>query len=244
MAEKEEAPAPPGEEAVAAAKVPVEDLSNAARFNSLFFEAVSYLAQGRTANASEVLISLRQQAALRGYKNLPTYSFTLLERATTAAEKGRMVDAKFLAERAVELSPNDARVHFSAASRHEIIGVGKASEFFFLGITEIWRRPSALFTAGSNLFLLFLSAVTLSLFLICIVQFALHGTHVYRAIKGLNPRKLASPAAILLFGAALIVPMFGGVLFAIACWTLLISRTVPGAKWLFASTGVVILCWG
>ncbi len=214
------------------------------KMKKAFASALNRIQTDEMGLAAKHLSSLQQTASEEGYLNLSDYSMDLLSVAQQAESEGKTADVRFLASHAVELSPRDPRVLFLAASLYSSIGWSSASSYAIEGLKKLPEYPLVAATLMLNTVLLLLAAATLALFVVCVVQLVRNTERIFAFCSGIGPRAYRGYAAVGLLAGVMILPFLGGLLFALGCWAIVISRIRESARFLPALVGAVILAWG
>jgi len=212
-------------------------------YEKMFHRAFSKISIGDMGGASAILRELRSKAFEEEYLNLSSFSIDLLDRARKESAAGNHVEARFLASWAETLSPEDSKVQLIIASLKESIGSNGAFSAFRKSLQFASMSPLFVSKFMVNAALLALVGMTLSLFLVCLIQLARNSELLVLNISKKFPdnyKGLIGPPFVLLL---LVVPLYFGLLPALACWSLLLSRYVKSCRWLAALVGAIILSW-
>jgi tetratricopeptide (TPR) repeat protein len=212
--------------------------------SELFYRSIKSAQSGDFAEAGAGFGRLRENAEQYGYRNYPDFSFELLNAAKTAKEKGETEELRFYVNHATALSPKDARVQLIAASFYEVVGYAKAAERLLQAAKLLPSQPVLFYTFVVNLLLTALIGITVALFTVLIVQVLRSGGKLHSALVGLLPRKSAGILAPIGMLLVLIVPLFFGVICAIAVWALLLSYSKKSCQWVAAISGCLAIAWG
>ena len=230
----------PGEKSVAKSVA----VSSEPQLSRAYYQALISIYEEQFGEAATSLKKLKSTAVDLGYINLPDYSFELLNRATAALNNGKREQAIFLVNHAVALSPEDARVNAVAATFHSLVGFKSAAGYAWTSFRFLMRHPIMLVGIVLNIFFVSLAAITISLFIVCMVQLIRSGELLFNTIAGELPRWMMGVGAIVGLLALFLLPIFGGILCATSCWGLALSRCKPSCRWLGAIAGALTLCWG
>ncbi len=209
----------------------------------LFEDVQRALSSDNYAEAGNLLGNLKEHAEMLGYKNLPEYSWKLIERAELLASSGKQTEAGFLVRRAVELSPADARVRLTASSFFETLGKPDAIDYLRDGFTMLPDQPSSAVPVMLNVLIVGLVAFTLAFFMTCLVQVIVNSAAILKRFNRRLPVKARGLLGPLMLAVLLGVPIFGGLLVVIGCWALILSRCVRSCRWLGISAGSLALAW-
>ena len=207
-----------------------------------FYKALNFIYAGQFSSASDKFSELRTFAAAQGYENLPPYSFSLIQ-----AAKRENIDREqqgFLLRWSKELSPRDARVALALSGYPEIIGFSAAFGSWMNFVKYSFRQPILGATVAANILLIGLAALTLAAVVVCLVQILGNAERIFDELGYRLPpvnRGITTPA---LFAAILILPIFGGLLFALAAWSMLLSASILACRRLALMTSLLIVSWG
>ena len=208
------------------------------------FAKVEKLVDGeKFGDAGDALSDLRGIAVGLGYQDLPDYSERLLDRAALLSESNRNTEASYLIRQAVALSPQDPRILFRASSFESALGHSTALSYFVDGMTLSLGRPMMVASFARNSVLAALMAGTLALLLVAVIQLV---CNVRRVIinatrkASIYTRGLLGPLMFLVF---MVLPLAGGLLVAIGCWCLVLSRFIKECRSLALIAGCAILGW-
>ncbi len=212
-------------------------------FHKLFYSGVRNIYNNKFVEASTYFKELHRLARLDGYKNLSMYSFQLLEIAKRQLNKENRAEARYLAREAIELSPEDARVYFAAATLGANIDGTSIFDYIRSGMLFMVRQPTILVTVGLNTLLVGLVAVTLSYLIVAVVQLATNYRRIFYSIAKILPRSFAGTLGPIFLLVLLAAPLYGGILTCIACWSVLLAVSLRPTRWLPLLAGVLILSW-
>jgi tetratricopeptide (TPR) repeat protein len=215
-----------------------------AQFEDTYNQAKTYIDQDEYAQASAKLEIIREQAKKVGYINMPDFSISLLELANIKHKQNKPQEAAFLVRWAASLSPNDGRVNIVAATYYNQVGWKQAGEYLLSGIKYFTNHPSSVVAMALNIALLLLVSFTFSLFISCIIIFIANLNEIYNALSksfSLTSRGFLTPIILL---AILILPMLGGIIISLACWSLALSLFYPRCRLFGVFAGVLIISWG
>jgi tetratricopeptide (TPR) repeat protein len=238
---------------------PVEAVDNEfSRFNRSpdlalredFSLALIALDEQRFADASRALESLAFSRDVRGYHNLPDFSHSLLEIADRFVELGKLDEVRFLVVKATEISPSDGRVLLSAASFYEHIGWGEGASYLWSALSHLLLQPVFFSTILVNILLVLLLSVTTSFFLAAVVQMLRFSSRIHRGLVSILPWSFRGFLAPICLFSLFIVPLYGGLLFAMGTWAVVLacarsSSQTFGARKLFGlCVAIICVCWG
>ena len=235
--------------AVAAPKAELTTQTNAVETPAVtpiaqFYAAVEKLDQGDFGAAAKGLEGLKARAALANYQNLTELSFQLVARAERAKIAGKDEEASFLARWAESLSPTDARIQLALA---KFPAAFEGRGFFSRAIGAMKLLPSHPYLSSAllcTLLLVVLVAGTLGMLLVSVIQLLRHGDSIVEGLGKLFPYAWRGFGAIGLMLVLLTVPLAGGLLCALACWGLLLTRYVTACRRFSLNAGILILTWG
>jgi tetratricopeptide (TPR) repeat protein len=214
-----------------------------AKLDNHYYSALGAVNRGdysEAANQFELLLADAKELAI---ESLPIYSEQLLHLAQSVEGEREVHEIRFLVNHAVELSPEDPRTLFGAIRFRLAIGNDQAWEYFGRGLAAAWDYPSVILGVGRNVVFTFLVALTLSLFLVCIIQLVSHRLSLLRGLGLMFPLKWRGLLSGPLFLLCLFVPLVGGPVIAAALWALLLGRYVKDCAGLGLLAGVLLLCW-
>lgn len=209
-----------------------------------FYAAIAKLEKGDFGAAASELDALKARAAGVSYSNLTELSFQLIARAERAKLDGKDEEAAFLARWAESLSPTDARIQLALA---KFPAAFDGREFLSRAFAALQLLPSHPYLGAAlvcTLLLVVLVAATLGMLLVSIIQLLRHGDSIVEGLGKLFPYAWRGFGAIGLLLVLLAAPLAGGLLFAIACWGLVLTRYVPACRRFSLNAGVLILTWG
>lgn len=209
-----------------------------------FATALRQIQNAELGLAAKSLASVERLASAEGYLNTSEYSMDLLSLARQAEEEGKTVDVRFLISNAIELSPRDPRVLFLAASFYSSIGISSAMSYATEALLKLPSYPLVAATIMLNAILLLLAAATLALFVVCVVQLVRNTERIFAFCSGIGPRALRGYCAVALLAGVMLLPFLGGLLFALGCWAIVVSRIRESARFLPALVASLILAWG
>lgn len=212
------------------------------RLEYLFSRVQQRLNSHQQERAGEELHLLHKTALQFGYTNLPQYSFELLHRAERTADQGKDSEVRFLIEGAVLLSPDNVRVLLATSWFSRIIG-WSGMRYLVRGVLRLHRYPLVVENVFLNVLLMSLLAITLSLFIVCIIQFVRNMPFLLREISQVLPPKIAGFLGPIFVVAMFIVPLRGGILLALGCWGLFLEFFVKHCKRLGLFTAMLLGCW-
>ena len=221
-----------------------DDASPQKVLDHLFLQGINDINANRFAEASGKFTELQKAAAQRGLENLPSFSVALIERAEAMLGTNEREKAAFLLRRAEELSPRDPKVLFALSRFSEVTGAGSAFSFGLQALRYSLSSPLVVGTFLVNIFLVGLVALTLSLGLVCVVQFVRSTDLVFARVSKVLPQYCRGVLSGPLVFALMILPAFGGILLAIVCWSVVLSRSVPSCRRLALAAGLVTAAWG
>ncbi len=217
-----------------------------AAFESLFYRALNKLSHGDGQGATDDLAELSLHALQAGYTDLPTFSRKLLDAANSTHVQSRPDSGElimFYVRRATELSPFSSEIQFAAAGYSHLFGLKAATGFLIAGVRGAFSESRSIAVLAANAVFIGLLSLILSLFLVCIVQFAVGSDLVLRGVEAVIPvpvRGLFAPFALLLM---LCVPLLGGLWVALAVWTIMLSALKSGCRWFAVLAGLVLMAW-
>ncbi len=215
-----------------------------ADLDALFYHAMKLVYAERFAEASGKLKELAEHAALAGFSSASDFSLKLLERATLSISAHRTSEAVYLVNKAVDLSPEDPRIRLVAASFYRTIGRFKAVSHLLSFIQYMPKYPVLLSAVLFNLFFVLLVACTASCFVGCIFQFLRGGELLFETIGKMMPLKVRGFLTPICFLGVLVLPLFGGILFALGSWSLVLTRCRQNCCLLAIFCGALISAWG
>ncbi len=204
--------------------------------NRKFYHALNDVLANNFTGAAQKLRSVRGISYKQGYTGLPDYSIELIGRAKASMAEGRDQAAKFLIAQAVELSPDHPRVNLLAASFYKLVGVGNALSYLGTTFASMHRYPFFFGTLILNFLLVGLVAMTASFLVVCVIQLLRNGE--------LLLAECAKPFTIGIAQGLSSLPLFSGILGALAVWSLVLSYFKKGCRWLALMSGLAILAWG
>lgn len=214
------------------------------KYDNDFYHGLHLIYANSFAEAGKVFSALWRDAHADGYRNLTSYSYVLLDMARRYEMQGLMGEVSFLTKAAMEMSPEDGRVHFAALPFAGGENTDSFWSYFSHGVSLLARYPSVVFPFMSNVLLVGLTCLTLALALTAIVQFSLYHRHIYRVLFRRIPRAfqiwIAPSILILLLGGSL----FAGILPALIVWSLVLSLSLSHARWLAVVACVITISWG
>ncbi len=216
--------------------------SNPSVLDSLFFAAMESIQARDLGEASERFDAVKQRAYDFGYENLSVHSVRLLELAN-GRDDFNETETAYLVRRAVMLSPGDARIVLAAASYYQTIGIPEALGYGWKALTLLPKTPTVVISMMLNVLFVGLVAVTVALFLVCVVQLVCNIERVISAMMIVVPDGFRGITGPLVTFIALVLPLFGGLLVAIAGWALLLSFSLRSCRSLALLTAVFVLCW-
>jgi len=211
--------------------------------DQLFSMAMADIRKNDIAAASEKLDLLKQQSIAQGYLGLNGFSDELLRYAALEQKNVDLATKSFLVRRAVELSPNSGRVLISAAAFLDVFSAKTVIKLVWDGFGQLLDTPLSFSKLGINTLFLVLVALTLSFLITCSLQIVSHRDRLFGVISNrlsLRMRGLATP---LLLMAVVTLPLWGGILFALGCWSLLLSRCLKHCRMLCWCCAMVIISW-
>ena len=212
-------------------------------YDRMFHRAMAKIISGDEGGASVILAEIREKAFREEYLNLSDFSISLLERAKQEATNNNHIEARYLATWAETLSPEDSRIQLIIASLYESIGTGKAISALSKSVSFMFMSPMFVSKIFVNSFLLLLIALTLSMFIVCLIQLTRNTELLMVNISKKFPDNyrglIAPPLLLLLF----LLPFYFGLVAALGCWSLLLCRFVKSCRWLGAIAGVLIIAW-
>ena len=212
-------------------------------YERMFARAFNKISNGKEGEASVILSEIRTKASNEEYVNLTPFSLKLLDRAQQEAELKNYVSVRFLSNWAEKLSPEDGRVHLLIASLLEAQGVGRSFSSLLNALAFSFDSPVLVSKILLNSSMLFLIGITLSLFIVCLVQIARNAQPIVEMVSKMFPdnyKGLIGPPLVLL---VLVAPLYFGIMAACGVWALVLSKYIKSCRWLAAITGAVILAW-
>jgi len=221
-----------------------EEETSQKTLDRIFLQAINDINANQFADASGKFTQLQKTAAQSGWESLPSFSVALIERAEAMLATGEREKAAFLLRRAEELSPRDPKVLFALSRFPELHGYGASIGYGFQALRNSYSSPLVLGIFLVNLFLVGLVALTLSLGLVCVVQFVRSTEAVFTRVSKVVPQYCRGVVTGPLVLVLMLLPAFGGILLAIVCWSALLSRSVPACRRLALAAGIVTAAWG
>lgn len=220
-----------------------EELATAS-FERRFSEANRLLNDDRFAEGAEVLDGLLLAAQERGFTGLGGYALAVLKRVPLLEANGELTEAAYLVRRAVALAPEDPWVLFAASGHFRLLGYSEALQLAVRGCVAGLKSPPTVVGLAFNALIIGLVALTLASMMVVLVQLVCNVKRVLiNATKktSVYTKGLLGPILLL---AIMLLPLFGGLLFALGCWALVLSRCIKECRGLGVLVGGVILTWG
>lgn len=211
--------------------------------SKIYYRAFTEVYGKKFAQAARSLELLKKAAQAQGYENLPDYSFELLSLADQALGREEREEARFIIKHAADLSPGDAGVSFVVSSFVDVLGYSQALVYLMRFFRSVWFTPVFGSAIAINSLLLGLVALTISFFIVCVVQILKGGEIIYEVVLKNLPRSVGGILCPLVVYVLLAAPLFGGILLAVCCWSLILAYLKRGCSWLGFLAGALTVSW-